>query len=44
MKVYIAAPLFNEFEKNRNVEISEYLNSVGIYTYLPQKDEKIYIF
>ena len=38
MKVYIAAPLFNEFEKNRNVEISEYLNSVGISTYLPQKD------
>ena len=38
MKVYIASPLFNEFEKSRNVGISEYLNSVGISTYLPQKD------
>lgn len=38
MKVYIAAPLFNDLEKNRNVEISEYLNSVGVATYLPQKD------
>lgn len=41
MKVYIAGPLFNESEKNRNAELNDYLISLGIQTYLPQKDGSI---
>lgn len=38
MKIYIAAPLFNEMEKKRNCEIDDLLQSIGFSTYLPQRD------
>lgn len=38
MKIYIAAPLFNEMELERNRRISELLESLGYETYLPQRD------
>lgn len=37
-KIYIAAPLFNEMELKRNVEISNYLKSIGYEPYLPQDE------
>ena len=37
-KIYIAAPLFNEMELKRNVEISKYLKSIGFDPYLPQEE------
>lgn len=38
MKVYIAAPLFNQMEIERNYTISSYLEKNGFETYLPQRD------
>jgi len=38
MKIYIAAPLFNDMEKQRNLEIDEFVRSIGFETYLPQRD------
>ena len=37
-KIYIAAPLFNEMELKRNIEISNYLKSIGFEPYLPQDE------
>jgi nucleoside 2-deoxyribosyltransferase len=38
MKVYIAGPLFNEIERERNARIRDMLVSLGFETYLPQED------
>lgn len=38
MNVYIAAPLFNEQEKNFNEIIDSSLRKIGYETYLPQRD------
>lgn len=38
MRVYIAAPLFNEMEKCCNERINGLLKELGVDTYLPQKD------
>lgn len=38
MKVYIAAPLFTEFEKRGNEKIDTILRKCGHETYLPQRD------
>lgn len=38
MKVYIAAPLFNEMERERNLRIDDLVQSLGYVTYLPQRD------
>ena len=38
MKIYIAAPLFNEMEIERNNSINEILEREGFETYLPQRD------
>ena len=37
-KIYVAAPLFNEMELRRNLEIAEYLRSIGYDPYLPQEE------
>lgn len=38
MKAYIAGPLFNEAEKAFNLKVDALLQSLGIQTYLPQRD------
>lgn len=38
MKIYIAAPLFNEMELERNLSINYILEQEGFKTYLPQRD------
>ncbi|MBU3127607.1 nucleoside 2-deoxyribosyltransferase [Clostridium tagluense] len=38
MKIYIAAPLFNEMELKRNQEIAYIIEELGFDTYLPQRD------
>lgn len=38
MKIYMAAPLFNEMEIERNNSINDLLESEGFETYLPQRD------
>jgi nucleoside 2-deoxyribosyltransferase len=38
MKIYIAAPLFNEIELERNRKMRVFLNGLGFETYLPQED------
>ena len=38
MRIYIAAPLFNESEKKRNLEFKQFLEELGHETYLPQLD------
>ena len=38
MKIYIAAPLFNEMEIARNNGMRSFLNELGFETYLPQED------
>ena len=38
MKIYIAAPLFNEMEIERNNSINDILEEEGFETYLPQRD------
>ncbi len=38
MKIYIAAPLFNEMELKRNLSIDKVLKGEGFKTYLPQRD------
>ena len=42
MKVYIAAPLFNEMELERNLTINKMLESLGFDTYLPQRDGGVF--
>ena len=37
-KVYVAAPLFNEMELKRNVEIANYLKEIGYDPILPQEE------
>ena len=37
-KVYVAAPLFNEMELKRNVEIANYLKKIGYDPILPQEE------
>ncbi len=36
--VYIAAPLFNEMEQERNLKIDSLIGKLGYKTYLPQRD------
>jgi nucleoside 2-deoxyribosyltransferase len=38
MKVYIAAPLFNEIEIERNRALRDFLHTLNYETYLPQED------
>ena len=38
MKIYIAAPLFNEIEKTRNIVLRDLLKDLGHEAYLPQED------
>ncbi|MGH4124687.1 MAG: nucleoside 2-deoxyribosyltransferase [Clostridium sp.] len=38
MKIYIAAPLFNEMELKRNQEVSSIIEELGFDTYLPQRE------
>lgn len=38
MKAYIAAPLFSQAEKQFNLAVDERVRSLGIDTYLPQRD------
>ena len=38
MKVYIAAPLYCDYERRYNLEIDEFLRNKGYDTYLPQRD------
>ena len=42
MNIYIAAPLFNEMEIQRNSLLSKYLEEFGFETYLPQRDGGLY--
>lgn len=38
MKAYLAGPLFNDAEKAFNLKVDVLLQSLGIQTYLPQRD------
>lgn len=38
MMIYIAAPLFNDMEKEFNKKIDKLIVSIGFETYLPQRD------
>ncbi|MBR2544930.1 MAG: nucleoside 2-deoxyribosyltransferase, partial [Erysipelotrichaceae bacterium] len=38
MKVYIAAPLYCDYEREYNLKIDELLRNNGYDTYLPQRD------
>lgn len=38
MKIYIAAPLFNDMERSRNDAIDRVVQECGCTTYLPQRD------
>lgn len=38
MRVYIAAPLFNESELERNRQLRDFVRELGHETFLPQKD------
>jgi nucleoside 2-deoxyribosyltransferase len=38
MNIYIAGPLFNQMETERNQEIAELLEAEDFQTYLPQRD------
>ncbi len=38
MKAYIAGPLFNDAEKAFNLKVDALVQSLGIITYLPQRD------
>jgi nucleoside 2-deoxyribosyltransferase len=38
VKAYIAGPLFNEAEKALNLKVDALIQSLGIQTYLPQRD------
>ena len=37
-KVYIAGPLFNDMERERNLKIDVLVRDAGFETYLPQRD------
>jgi nucleoside 2-deoxyribosyltransferase len=41
MKVYLAGPLFNEMELQRNSEIKDFIINLGFDVYLPQEDAGI---
>lgn len=38
MKVYIAGPLFNEMELERNSRVKDFIQNLGFEVYLPQDD------
>jgi nucleoside 2-deoxyribosyltransferase len=38
VKAYIAGPLFNDAEKAHNLKVDALVQSLGIQTYLPQRD------
>ena len=38
MKAYIAGPLFNDAEKAFNLKVDALIQSLGIESYLPQRD------
>lgn len=38
MKVYIASPLFNESELEKNRKLRHFIHTIGFDTYLPQED------
>jgi len=37
-KIYLAGPLFNEMELNRNLEIADILRKWGYEVFLPQEE------
>ena len=37
MKIYVAGPLFNEMERERNLEVERWLRRLGFDVHLPQK-------
>lgn len=41
LKVYLAGPLFNEIELERNREFGRFLKDLGFQVYLPQEDGSI---
>jgi len=42
LSVYIAGPLFNEMELERNRQMKVFINSLGFDAYLPQEDAGTY--
>lgn len=38
MKLYFAAPLFSESEKNFNIKLTQKIESLGFEVFLPQRD------
>lgn len=38
VRVYVAAPLFNEMEKQRNLAVAKELEEAGFSVFLPQRD------
>ena len=38
MKIYLAAPLFNESEIERNKKVKDFLENLGYEVYLPQDE------
>ena len=38
MRIYLAAPLFNDIERSRNVRLRDLLKDAGHSVYLPQED------
>lgn len=38
MKIYLAAPLFNEMELERNLRICNRLEDIGLSVFMPQRD------
>lgn len=41
MKLYFAAPLFSDSEKNYNLKLTQKIESAGYKVFLPQRDEII---
>ena len=37
-KIYVAGPLFNDWEQKRNKELTEFLESLAYDVFLPQRD------
>lgn len=42
MKIYIAGPLFNEMERERNEAVASLIEATGHTTYLPQRDGGVF--
>lgn len=42
MKIYVAGPLFNEMERERNEAVASLIEATGHTTYLPQRDGGVF--